>query len=362
MKVVFVTAAADMSGGARVIAIYAERLAARGHEVSIITRPNRQYTLREKARTWLRGQKLHNNKPYGPSHYDNLKNVNVVRVNEYRAINANDVPDADVVIATWWETAEWVAALPPRKGAKAYFIQHYEIHVNQDATRVNATWRLPLHKIIIAHWLVELAKLKFEDTDISLVPNAVDFKQFTAPPRSKQPVPTVGLMYSTTEFKGCDISLTAIELVRQKLHNLKLVAFGHAEPSPQLPLPKYSEFTLLPPQDKIKDVYAKCDVWIVGSRSEGFGLPILEAMACRTPVVATHTGAAPELTAPGGGALVPIEDPRTMAKEIERILKLPTDQWRHMSDVAYTTATRYSWDDATDLFEAALKTAIQKAG
>jgi glycosyltransferase involved in cell wall biosynthesis len=84
-------------------------------------------------------------------------------------------------------------------------------------------------------------------------------------------------------------------------------------------------------------------------------------MACRTPVIATPTGAAPELIAPGGGVLVPLEDPRTMAAEIERIVNLPEHDWRQMSDIAHDTATRYMWDDATNLFEAALQRAIDRS-
>ena len=56
-------------------------------------------------------------------------------------------------MATWWETAEWVARYPASKGAKAYFIQHHEVHEGLPADRVNATWRLPMHKIVIANWL-----------------------------------------------------------------------------------------------------------------------------------------------------------------------------------------------------------------
>jgi glycosyltransferase involved in cell wall biosynthesis len=98
-------------------------------------------------------------------------------------------------------------------------------------------------------------------------------------------------------------------------------------------------------------------VWLLASRSEGFGLPILEAMACRTPVIATPTGAAPELISPGGGAIVPMDDPAAMAKQIERIVRLPEDQWRAMSEIAHQTATRYTWEDAANLFEAALSKA-----
>ena len=45
--------------------------------------------------------------------------------------------------------------------------------------------------------------------DLSYVPNSVDLQQFTAPPRGKQPSPTVGVMYSHVHFKGCDVALKA---------------------------------------------------------------------------------------------------------------------------------------------------------
>jgi glycosyltransferase involved in cell wall biosynthesis len=48
-----------------------------------------------------------------------------------------------------------------------------------------------------------------------------------------------------------------------------------------------------------KNVYADCDVWLFASFSEGFGLPIIEAMACRCPVVATRAGCAPDVIKEG---------------------------------------------------------------
>jgi glycosyltransferase involved in cell wall biosynthesis len=353
MRVTFVLAAADLSGGNRVISIYADRLVRRGHKVTIVSRPRRPATLKDKTLAWLRGYPIPVNRKHWPSHFDGMESIEHRKIDKYRPMVAGDLPDGDVVIATWWETAEWVAALPPSKGKKAYFIQHYEAHQDQDAARVDATWRLPLHKIIIARWLVEIAA-KLGDENISLVPNAVDLQQFNAPPRGKQPVPTVGVMYSVVPFKGCEMSLAAVELARKNLPGLKLVSFGNRNPMPHLPLPPGTDFTMQPAQDRIRDIYSRCDAWLIGSRSEGFGLPILEAMACRTPVIATPTGAAPELVANGGGVLIPIDDPRSMAREIQRIVELPDQQWRAMSDAAYATASSYSWDDATKLFEAAL--------
>src|SRR5204863_3113271 len=134
----------------------------------------------------------------------------------------------------------------------------------------------------------------------------------------------------------------------------RLVAFGNRDPVPELPLPPGTDYFRQPAQDALKDVYSQCDAWLFSSRSEGFGLPLLEAMACRTPVIATPAGAAPEVCAGGGGILVPLDDAGEMARAIENIAAMPDAAWREMSDKAYATAIRYSWDDATDLFEASL--------
>jgi glycosyltransferase involved in cell wall biosynthesis len=259
------------------------------------------------------------------------------------------------VVATWWETAEWVTNLSPSKGTKVNFLQHDEALFASSPDRALATWSLPMHKIAVARWLVDLARDRGADAqDISLVPNGVDLDQFHATPRGKQKTPTIGMMYSRARFKACDVTLRAIAIALNKVPNKKLLSFGVPAPDESLPLPPNTSYTQQPAQDAIRGLYASCDAWIVASRSEGFGLPILEAMACRTPVIATPAGAAPELIAQGGGVLVRIEDEQALAHAIQNIVKMDEASWRTMSDAAHATATRYSWDDATDLFEKAI--------
>lgn len=356
MKITFVLPHASLAGGIRVIAIYAERLKKRGHEVCVVSIPPDPISPLQQAKSLLKGKGwLFNN---NASHFDGLDVEHRV-IERKRPIADADVPDADVVIATWWETAEWVAKMSESKGAKAYFIQHHEVFDYLPKERVAATWLLPMHKITISQWLVDLAWTQYGDRNVSLVPNSVDTKQFYAPPRGKQSIPTVGMVYATSYWKGCDVSLKAFCLATQKISNLRLVAFGDS-PSPDLPLPPGTEYARCPDQSSLKDFYARCDMWLFSSRSEGFGLPILEAMACRTPVIGTPTGAAPELLADGAGMLVKSEDPEDMARAIEQVCKLSDPEWRAMSDAAYATATQYTWDDATDLFEAELHTAIDR--
>ena len=271
------------------------------------------------------------------------------------------LPDADVVIATWWETAEWVANLSPSKGAKAYFIQHHEVFDYLPTDQVAASYQLPLHKITIAQWLVDLMKMQYKDHQVSLVPNSVSTAQFFAPPRGKQLVPTVGLTYSEIPWKGCDISLAAFSIAAQQIPNLRLISFGSEQPTPDLPLPAGAEFYLSPSQEWLKEIYSECDAWLFGSRIEGFGLPILEAMACRTPVIGTPAGAAPELLSGGAGLLVDPESPADMARAIVKICEISEDQWKAMSDTAYTKVTSYTLETATDLFESALCTAMERS-
>lgn len=360
MKITFVLPTLSLTGGIRVISIFAELLRKRGHSVFVISVPLPQPSIRKQVKSLLRGGGWISPPENEPSFFDNL-GVEHKITDRYRPVEDKDVPDADVVVATWWETAEWVAKLSPSKGAKAYFIQHHEIFDYLPQGRVEATWMLPMHKITISEWLVELARTKYGDDQVSLAPPSVDTKQFYACPRNKQSVPTVGLMYSTIYWKGTDIALKAFSLAAEKIPNLRLVAFGVDAPSSELPLPANAEYVIQPDQDKIKDYYSKCDAWLLASRSEGFGLPIIEAMACRTPVISTPAGAAPEILSGGTAILVRPEDPQEMAKAIESICQLPNSQWQAMSEAAYAKVNNYTWEDATDHFEAALEVAVDKS-
>ncbi len=348
MKITFVLPTLSLTGSMRVLCIYTELLQKRGHKIFIVSMPLPQPTLIQQLRSLLRGRGWQSAPKTQKSHFDKVDvESRVIETN--RPITDLDVPDADIVMATWWETAEWVAKLSPRKGTKVYFLPHYEAFDNVPQGRVEATWRLPMHKIAVAQWLADIARNEYGDLSVSLVPPTVDTKQFYDPqsrlgqPRGKQSVPTVGMYYTRTPWKGCDIALKAFSLAAQKIPNLRLVAFGSGDSPPPNLLPNGTEYNKEPTQEQLKEFYSKCDAWLFSSRSEGFGLPILEAMACGTPVIGTTAGAAPELQACGGGILVKPEDPEDMAKAIEQICQLSDAEWRAMSETALETVINYTW-------------------
>jgi glycosyltransferase involved in cell wall biosynthesis len=359
LRVTMVLPPVSIAGGIRVLAIYADQLTRRGHDVLVVSVPPRLPPLRSRLKMLLTGQGWPNGRPQ-PSYFDHLK-VNHKVLETYRPVDANDVPDADVVMATYWTTAPWVAALSAEKGAKAFLIQGYEVVPGEQNANLDAAWRLPLHKIVISRWLMELAKDHFGDPEVSHVPNSVDLEQFHAPPRGKQPRPTVGFLYSHSQFKGAHLVPEVVEKLRDSHPDLQVVSFGADAPDSDLPLPPGTDYTRLPAQEAIREIYAACDVWMCASRREGFHLPPLEAMACRCPVVSTRVGGPMDIIEDGlNGHLVEVGDVDALAERARRVLDLPEADWRRMSEAAYETARRYSWSDATERLESALRRAMER--
>lgn len=336
------------------VAIYAARMIQRGHKVAIVCAAPRQSSLLEKLKSLLLKRKWPKDPELQPSYFTEL-GIPVQKLERPRPVVDDDIEDSDVVIATWWETAEWVNDLSVKKGAKVYFIQHHEVFPYLPVERCHATYRLPLQKIVISHWLKQIMEQQYNDDKVVLISNSVDTTQFFAPKRHKRTDPVAGFVYSTTKFKGSDVVLAALQQVKDQIPNLSVLAFGAERISPQLPLPSWVDYHYRPRQDQIRLLYSKCDVWLCGSRSEGFYLPMLEAMACRCPVVSTRVGGPIDKIVDGvNGFLVDIEDTNGLAVDTIKVLQQSESDWQFMSNAALSTAAGYSWDDATELFEGTL--------
>jgi glycosyltransferase involved in cell wall biosynthesis len=268
---------------------------------------------------------------------------------------ANHVPDADVIIATWWETAFAVQTLPPEKGRKVYFVQGHEVHAHMPSHISAGSYYLPIKKVTIAGWLRDTLQDLYGASDVPVVHNSVDSAQFYAPPRARRPAPTIGFMYSHTPFKGAQLARTAIAEARRQIPDLQVVAFGASTARAGRELPEGTRYFRQPPQDKLRDIYAMCDGWLMPSHSEGFALPVLEAMACRTPVISTRTGIGPDIIEDGrNGFLVDPGDAHEMADRIVRLLSQDKAAWSNMSEAAHGVASHRTWRDAAREFEAIL--------
>jgi glycosyltransferase involved in cell wall biosynthesis len=279
-----------------------------------------------------------------------------------RPIRATDVPDADVVVATWWTTRRWIESWPRSKGIKAHFIRHYETH-GGDPEQVKAVYRMDGVKLVIASWLYRIMVDEFHAPDVTLVPNGVDWNQFGAPPRGKQDRPTVGLMYSEKPIKDIDKGIRALELLGARVPNLRVLSFGAYPFNGAISGVSDVRYHRKPPMDELASIYASADCWLGCSRTEGFYMPGLEAAACRCPVVSTRCGGPEDYIDDGrSGFLVPVGDSGAMADAVQRVLELPDAEWRAMSERSYQMAQRFNWDESAAKMEAALLAALERSG
>jgi len=284
MKITFVLPTLSLTGGMRMLSIYTELLQKRGHKIFIVSTPPRQPTSIQQLRSLLGGRGWQSAPKKEQSHFDKV-DVESRVLETYSPITDKDIPDADTIVATWWETAEGVAKLSPSKGTKVYFLEDYDAFDCVPKGRVESTWWLPMHKIAGSLWPADIARNQYGDLSVSLVPPTADTQQFYDPqsiapqPRGKQLVPTVAMYYTTTPGKGCDIAQKAFSIAAEKIPNFRLIAFGSGNtPHPNL-RPDGTEYNKAPSPNQEKEFYSKCDAWLFSSRAEGFGLPIIEAKA-----------------------------------------------------------------------------------
>jgi len=98
------------------------------------------------------------------------------------------------------------------------------------------------------------------------------------------------------------------------------------------------------PHGKLPGLLRQCDVLVLPSFHEGFGLVLLEALAAGLPVISTDATAAPDLITHGvEGFIVPVGDVDALGEVMKRFVDSPKDlAW--MAQAARLCAEQHSWD------------------
>jgi glycosyltransferase involved in cell wall biosynthesis len=95
------------------------------------------------------------------------------------------------------------------------------------------------------------------------------------------------------------------------------------------------------PREELPLLYGGAQAFLYCSKYEGFGLPVLEAMACGTPVVTSNTTSLPEISG-GAALLVDPTDPDDIAAAISRIARDEALR-RDLTARGLARAARFSW-------------------
>ena len=341
----FLTAPA---GGFKVVYEYANRLQARGHTVTVIHPRNVEPRpgWREMMKTILWPYKLRwQNRPL-VKWFPLAPEVTVQLVPDLREHN---LPPADAIIATAFQTAFAVSQCSPEKGRKYYLIQHFEDWIGAVET-VRASWRLPMHKIVISRWLLDIARELGESENTSYVPNGLNFSEFQIThPIEKRSNPVVAMMTHSLAFKGTADGLAALRLLRERLPEVTAILFGvGARPAEA---PAWCDYKQLPTIDELRDIYNNASVFLFPSISEGWGLPAMEAMACGCAVVAAENHGIRDFAQSDVNALLaPVKRPDLLADNLYQLLTTH-DLRTRLAKNAAELVLYFTWERAVKSLE-----------
>ena len=229
---------------------------------------------------------------------------------------------------------------------------------------LNAVARKADHIVTVSNFSKNqiIQKLGIPESRITVIPCGVG-KEFTAdfsPSESKEVVQALGLQLpfilyvgNLKPHKNIKTLLRAFAHLRKReklRHSLLIIADDPRWKSTivneclNLGIGDYTVFVSRVSQSLLPHIYATADLLVMPSTLEGFGLPVLEAMACGTPVVASSTASLPEV---GGNAALYFDplSAHELAVQIARVLQ--SHELRvSLRNFGIQRAKQFSWEKA----------------
>lgn len=147
-------------------------------------------------------------------------------------------------------------------------------------------------------------------------------------------------------LKNPAVLVRAWQLLPAVLRNGRVIVFFSrtATPPPavrQAVAAGYARLLVRPSRDDLIALYSLAEAFVFPSWIEGFGLPLLEAMTCGAPVIASDRGAIPEVVG-DAALLMDAEDAETLARHLIRVLSSPEEANR-LRERGFARSAQFSW-------------------
>jgi GT2 family glycosyltransferase len=322
LRIVYVTHDTGVGGGHRDVFEHLNRLAERGHEVSL-------YSLAEH-----------------PAWFD-LK-VPTHTFDDYDDLRTALEPLDAIKVATWWETGTpvWLASM--RHGIPVFFVQDIETSYYPDSAEARAQvtngYRQEFRYMTISGWNQE--RLAEMGLDATLVPPGLDPETFRPAPDVKRREDMLLAIGRTNPLKNLPLTVDAWQALTGGRPELCL--FGV---EPELGLKYGARYVERPTDAGVNELLNEATVFLQTSTHEGFCLPPLESMATGGAVVCTDAHGNRDFCVDGENCLMPDPTVEAVSAAVARLLADPELRER-LGQAGLRTAAMYTWDRRIDELEA----------
>ncbi len=206
---------------------------------------------------------------------------------------------------------------------------------------------------------------------IAVIPPGTDFSRFAPAPRppSLDPVPVVLHVGRLKKYKAVDHLLRAARLLLDRGRKLRVVIVGGGDDRPRLEavaaklnLGDAAQFTGFIYEEEKVAWYRRAAVLVENSVKEGWGLIVMEANGCGTPVVVADSPGLRDSSRDGVNGLVyPYGDIPALAEKLEKLLSDEPLRAK-LGRQAVDWARQWTWDKAADDMLACIERTVARPG
>ena len=173
-----------------------------------------------------------------------------------------------------------------------------------------------------------IERIGLSDENISVIPMPFEFPHFSYSPKKRERGNSILCVARLIPQKRLDVLIDAVSQLKRDME-IKLTILGNGPEMANLQnyvsekgLEGIVEMPGFIARDELLNYYRSCDIFVLPSINEGFGLTLAEAMLNRKPVIGTDSGGIPDLIEDGRtGLLFPEGNSGRLAEAMRRILR-----------------------------------------
>ena len=202
--------------------------------------------------------------------------------------------------------------------------------------------------------------------NITVINNGIDTEEFSPIVGSvRDPNRLITTASADVPLKGLDYSLKALKILKKDNPNIHLIVIGgykkggHTERLiKELDIKDNILFKKHLSKEEIRELYSTSSVALVSSLYEGFGYPVIEAMSCEVPLIATNVSSIPELVGKYG-ILIDPKDENQLSNKIRIVLSNYEDYKKNAIQGRQHIINTFNWSKITHEYEKAIFKTIE---